>query len=149
MTTDEIGAQILSEHNDLRAVLQALEEHLRQPADSGGWLSSLQDELSGLLNLCSAHFRVEEEGGLHIQLRDQAPRLASRLEKLVSDHSRILESLQVLLTELQAETFRPNEPDPPCKKQVLRVLESLREHERAENEVMMDTYWNDLGGESG
>ena len=146
MNARDVGAKILSDHRDLRGALQALEQHLQQPADSQGWIGSLRDGLSGLVDLCSAHFEVEEQTGLHIQLREQSPRLAFRLERLVSDHRRILEGLQELARDLPAETIGRNEAD-PLKERVLRALETLHEHERAENEIMMDAYWDDLGGE--
>lgn len=147
MNTENVGAEILSEHEDLRAVLQALERLVQQPAGSDAWLESLGKTLSGLVELCSKHFRFEEEAGLHVQLREQSPRLAFRLERLLSDHSQILKALQKLVTDLPT-SIASGEAN-PLKERVLGVVEALREHERAENEVMMDVYWDDLGGEAG
>lgn len=148
MNADDIGAKILSDHEDLGGLLQALEQHLVQPTDSDGWLGSLRESLSGLVDLCSTHFKVEEETGLHIELREQSPRLAGRLERLISDHDRILGTLQKLIADLPAETIGPAEAG-PFKERVLSAVETLHEHERAENEIMMDAYWDDLGGEAG
>ncbi|MGD8316864.1 MAG: hemerythrin domain-containing protein [Myxococcales bacterium] len=148
MNTENTGAQILSEHKHLRALLQALEQHLQQPVDSDAWLPRLRNMLSGLVDLCSDHFRLEEETGLHIQLRDQSPRLASRLEQLLSDHSRILDELQKVAADLPTDSVVANEVG-PLKERALGALQDIREHERAENEVMMDAYWDDLGGEAG
>ena len=148
MTADEIEAQILSDHKDLRGVLQALEEHLEQPIDSEGWLPSLSEALGSLLDLCTAHFQLEEETGLHVQLREESPHLATRLERLASDHCRILEELGKLLADLPVHSIELDETA-PLKATVLGTLDILREHERAESAVMMDAYWDDLGGESG
>ena len=148
MNAEHLGAKILSEHKDLRGVLQALEQHLEQPADSDRWLEHLREALSGLVDLCSDHFAVEEETGLHVELREQSPRLAFRLEKLVSEHDGILDTLRKLVTDLPAKAVGPNEAN-PCKDRVQRALETVRSHERAESEIMMDAYWDDLGGESG
>jgi iron-sulfur cluster repair protein YtfE (RIC family) len=148
MNTDDIGAKILSEHKDLRALLQALDRHVQQPVGSDAWLENLRETLSGLVDLCSEHFRLEEQAGLHVQIREQSPRLASRLEKLLSDHRRILDALRKLVADLPRESIASSEAD-PLKERVLGVLEAVHEHEQAENEVMMDAYWVDLGGEAG
>ena len=148
MNTDHVGAKILSEHEGLRALLQAVERHIQQPAGSDGWLEKLRESLSGLIDVCSEHFRLEEQAGLHVQLREESPRLAFRLEKLLSDHSGILEALRKLVTDLPTEAIASGDAD-PLKERVLGVLEAVHEHERAENEVMMDAYWEDLGGEAG
>lgn len=148
MSTDDIGAKILSDHENLRAVLQTLEQHVQQPSGSDAWLENLRETLSRLVDLCSEHFRLEEQAGLHVQLREQSPRLAFRLEKLLSDHFRILETLRRLVTDLPTESIAPGEAS-PLKERVLDVLGAVDRHERAENEVMMDAYWQDLGGEAG
>lgn len=148
MNTENVGAKILTEHEDLRALLQASERHVQQPAGSDAWLENLRETLSGLVELCVEHFRLEEQAGLHVQLREQSPRLAFRLENLLSDHLRILEALRKLVTDLPIESIASGEAD-RVKERVLGVLEAVREHERAENEVMMDAYWEDLGGETG
>ena len=147
MNANELGAKILSDHKDLRGVLQALEEHLEQPTDSHGWLRSLRETLAGLLELCTAHFRLEEETGVHVQLREDSPHLASRLERLASDHSRILEELKKLVAALPHSIEL--EATVSLKATVLGALDNLREHERAESAIMMDAYWDDLGGEGG
>lgn len=148
MNTDHVGAKILSEHKNLRALLRELEQHLQQPAGSGAWLENLRQALFGLVDLCSEHFKLEEQTGLHVELREQSPRLASRLEKLLSDHGRILEGLRQLVADLPTESMAPSDTE-PLKERILGVMETVREHERAENEVMMDAYWEDLGGEAG
>ena len=148
MNTENVGAKILAEHEELRALLRALEQQVRQSAGSDAWLENLRDTLSRVVDLCSEHFRLEEQAGLHVELREQSPRLAFRLEKLVSDHSRILEALQKLVTELPTESIASGGVD-PLRERVLGALEAVREHERAENEIMMEAYWQDLGGEAG
>ena len=148
MNTEHVGAKILSEHEDLRALLQTLERQVQQPAGPDAWLENLRETLSRLVDLCSEHFRLEEQAGLHVQLREQSPRLAFRLEKLLSDHARILEALRKLVTDLPIESIASGGVD-PLKERVLGVLEAVHEHERAENEIMMDAYWQDLGGEAG
>ena len=148
MNADKVETRILSDHKDLRGVLHALEQHLHQPLDSDGWLGNLREELCGLVDLCSVHFGLEEETGLHVELRERSPHLASRLERLVSDHGRILGALQKLVTDLPEPSTALNQAH-PLKAAVLEALQTLREHERAENAIMMEAYWDDLGGESG
>lgn len=148
MNTENIGAQILSDHKDLRALLEALERHVALSAGSEAWIGGLRETLSSLVDLCSEHFQLEERIGLHVQLREQSPRLAFRLEKLLAEHSRILDALRTLVTDLPTETPAAREAD-ALKERVRGVLEAVQEHERSENEVMMDAYWDDLGGEAG
>lgn len=148
MNTNNVGAKILSEHQHLRALLKALEQHLQQPGESDVWLTGLRDMLAGLVDVCSEHFKLEEEAELHVQLREQSPRLASRLEKLLAEHARILAELQKLVADLATPSAAPGQTE-RLKQQVSSALEEVRQHERAENEVMMDAYWDDLGGEAG
>ncbi len=148
MNTEHVGTKILSEHKDLRALLRALEQHVRQPGSSRAWLESLREPLSALANRCSEHFQLEERAGLHVQLRDQSPRLAFRLEKLLSEHPRILAALQKLVVDLSGEAVSAGEAE-LFRERILAAVDAVREHERAENDVMMDAYWEDLGGEAG
>ncbi len=148
MTAVNVGNKILSEHEDLRALLRALEQQVQQSAGSDAWLEKLRGTLSRLVDLCSEHFELEERAGLHVELREQSPRLASRLEKLLSDHSRILEALRRLVTDLPTESTASGGVD-TLKERILGMVAAVHEHERAENEIMMDAYWEDLGGEAG
>lgn len=148
MGTENVGATILSQHETLRSRLRALEEQVRQPVASDAALQSLSEMLSSLVALCSAHFRREEDAGLHLELREASPRLASRLEKLLADHTRLLEQLRELAADC-SDASRARAESPPVNERALDVVSALRAHERAENEVMMDAYWDDLGGESG
>ncbi|MBW2509422.1 MAG: hemerythrin domain-containing protein [Deltaproteobacteria bacterium] len=148
MSTESVGAQILSEHKDLRGLLRGLEQQAQRPVGSRGWVESVRAPLSQLADRCSEHFRLEEQAGLHVQLRDQSPRLAFKLERLLSEHGQILEVLSNLVGDLSREAAPPGEAE-PLKERVLAAVEAIREHERAENEAMMDAYWEDLGGEAG
>lgn len=111
-------------------------------------MENLRRTLSDLVDLCAEHFRLEEQAGLHVQLRDQSPRLAFRLQKLLAEHSGILDTLEKLVTELPAQAVTSRDVE-PLKQSVSVALEAVRQHERAENEVMMDAYWEDIGGEAG
>jgi len=148
MNTENVGARILSEHKNLRALLRKVERSVQQPAGSDAWMENLRRTLSDLVDLCAEHFRLEEQAGLHVQLRDQSPRLAFRLQKLLAEHSGILDTLEKLVTELPAQAVTSRDVE-PLKQSVSVALEAVRQHERAENEVMMDAYWEDIGGEAG
>ena len=148
MTTEKVGAEILSDHNTLRALIGALEKHFQQRADAELWYETLREKVSALVDLCCEHFRLEEQSGLHVQLRQQSPRHAFRLEKLLGEHASILAGLQNLATDLATDSITAIETD-SLKERVLLALESVRQHESAENEVMTDVYWDDLGGEAG
>jgi len=148
MNAVNVGDKILSEHENLRALLRALEQQVEQSADSDAWLENLRETLSRLVDLCAEHFELEERAGLHVELREQSPRLASRLEKLLSDHSRILGALRRLVTDLPTESTASGGVD-ALKERILDTVAAVHEHERAENEIMMDAYWEDLGGEAG
>lgn len=148
MSTKNVGATILSEHERLRVQLRALERQVRQAPASDAALQTLCEGLTRLVDLCTEHFRLEEEAGLHLQIREASPRLASRLEKLLSDHSRLLDELRQLAADCSDQSLAAPGAE-PLNARALGVVAALREHERAENEVMMDAYWDDLGGESG
>ena len=148
MSADEVEAKILADHKDLRGVLEALETHVDQSADSDDWATTLQGAFCGLVDLCTAHFGLEEETGVHLELRQESPHLASRLEKLLSDHGRILGALRTLTADLARPSGERDDVE-RLKARALEALEALREHERAESAIMMEAYWDDLGGESG
>lgn len=148
MNTEHVGAKILSEHQGLRAHLRALEAHVRQPTVSDAALQTLREMVSKLIDLCSEHFRLEEQAGLHVQIREASPRLASRSEKLLDEHARLLDALRRLMVDCSVPSLSKGDAE-ALDRRVLVVIEALREHERTENEVMLDAYWDDLGGESG
>jgi predicted membrane chloride channel (bestrophin family) len=139
---------ILSDHEDLREMMRGLEQHLWQATDlDREWLTTLRKALHDFAEACRAHFRDEERGGLHLQLRDRSPRLAFRLQQLVYDHPRILVALQELVADFPPdEAMKPNELR-SLKERVQSALEVVHAHERAETEITMDAYWDDLGGE--
>lgn len=142
--------QILSDHGNLRERLQGLEQHLWQPVDSvGEWLTTLREALHDLAEECRAHFRDEEFGGLHHQLRDHSPRLTFRLQRLVFDHPRILAALKDLAAHFPVDELMKRNELRSLKERVQSALEMVHAHERAETKVAMDAYWDDLGGESG
>lgn len=149
-TPDGAKSEILSNHGDLREMLRGLEQHLWQPVDSvGQWLATLREALHDLVEACRAHFRDEEVGGLHLQLRQHSPRLTIRLQQLVFDHPRILVALQDLAVHFPANEVITRNELRSLKERVQSTLEMVHAHERAETRVTMDAYWDDLGGESG
>lgn len=140
--------RLLSDHEDLREMMRVLEQHLWRATDSDrGWLTTLREALHGFVGACQAHFKDEERGGLHLQLRDRSPRFANRLQRLVYDHPRILVTLEELVADFPAyEAMTPNELR-SLKERVQSALDVVHAHERAETAIAMEVYWDDLGGE--
>jgi len=149
-TSNASRREILDDHAHVRGLLGGLEEHLDRPVEpEAEWRSELQVTLSDLHRRLQRHFKSEEKGGVHERLMQEAPRLAHRLDELFADHPAILERLTGLLASLSEEGGASPLDVRALTDGTRQLIEQLSEHEASENEVMLDAYWDDLGGEGG
>ena len=130
-----IDEQIVAEHRRIRDLTRQLDE-----------TSELRELLTRLAQLrveLVAHFlREEEVEGLFNMIRSMAPRLLGRMAQLETEHYTFLDDIDVLGARARACLTGP-------VAEVLReahaLTRRLRNHEAAEDEVLLDTLYNDLG----
>jgi len=138
--------EILEDHKHVRALLGDLEEHLAKKIDEeDSWRSHLETCLADFHRRLQKHFVTEEEGKLYRELKERVPRLAQRLERVFGDHPAILERLEEISGGLKDGNSKIGMPQ--IIEETRGLIAQVAEHEAAENEVMMDAYWDDLGGE--
>ena len=102
--------------------------------------------LRDLARQLKAHFAGEEDSDLYNEVRQRRPQLADRLDRLGSEHAMILKAVEDAASA--AETVNVDERDQVAhvKAQVMAGLAALLKHEAEENEIVMTTYWEDVGG---
>ena len=86
--------------------------------------------------------REETAEGLYNMIRSMAPRLLGRMAQLEKEHQTFLDDIDLLGTRARECLAGP-------VAEVLREAQALtrrlRKHEAAEDEVLLDTLYNDLG----
>lgn len=142
--------EVLADHEEVHALVEELEQQLADPkAGDGPDPTKLYAALSELQTRLAVHFEAEEAGGVHEQLKDEAPRLARQLDRLFADHPVIIKRLGRLVIDFSEAGSYPPERLQQLFGETIELLGHITEHEAAENRVMLDAYWNDVGGEAG
>lgn len=136
----------LDEHRECMQYVTALEECLdRRPDDSGRWIGGLLQHLPGLARSMREHFEAEEEGPLFTELPAKRPVVGARLEALKEEHPKLLREvdriIEIVSGMRDAELYELREINARIQLFVAR----LRRHEASENELIFETYWDDVG----
>lgn len=131
-----IDAQILAEHRRIRDLTRRLESNT-------GELHELLTRLAELRSALVAHFVVEEApDGFYDMIRSMAPRQLGRVDQLKKEHQAFLADIEALAARARACLAGP-------VAEVLGEAQALarwlRSHEAAEDDVLLDTVYNDLG----
>lgn len=142
-----LAEQTLEEHGGCMRLVADVESCLdRRPDDVQGWLGDLRDALSRLRDAMREHMKDEEAGAIFRALPQRHPRLAAPLSRLESEHPALLTNIGDVLDRARAlerpELFELRELNARAQLFVAR----LRRHEAAENEIVLEAYWDDLGG---
>jgi hypothetical protein len=124
---------------------KALLENLRSLEDSVGPASpegaaELVARLGALHSQISEHFRFEEQNGYMEVVKKREPRLEHRIAQLGAEHRQLLGLLDALVS-------RARRPDPGLRSDVKNWVESVRQHEVRENELVQDAFNFDIGTE--
>jgi iron-sulfur cluster repair protein YtfE (RIC family) len=138
--------QTLDEHRGCMRLLAAVEECLdRKPADSVSWVAELHAALTALSPVMRQHFESEENGPMFRKLPIQKPRLADQLEQLEAEHPAMLEQFDTVLAAVseldEPEDFELRE----INARVQLFVARLRRHEAAENELVIQAHWDEIG----
>jgi hemerythrin-like domain-containing protein len=127
--------QLLAEHRLIR-------EFTRQ-FENASELRALLTVLAEARPTLVAHFATEEEDeGFYDRVRSMAPNCIERVDRLEREHQAFLKDLDALVARSQACLAGP----------VAEILgdarllaQRLRRHEVAEDEIVVDTLYGDLG----
>jgi hemerythrin-like domain-containing protein len=138
--------ETLEEHSSCMKLVSELEACLdRRPDDPVRWVTELTDQLSGLTGALGRHFEREEAGPIFRTLPTRHPRLAQSLADLEAEHSVMLLELRDVVSTAEAlespELFEVRELNARVQLFVARI----RRHEAAENELVVQAYWDEVG----
>lgn len=130
-----VEAQILAEHKEIHA----LGQHIENSRDVVEVLRLLQD----FRTLLVGHFATEEaRDGFFDVIRGMTPRQLAKVDHLEKEHSALL-----------AEVDRVGESARACMAgpvaavlaEARALVRRLRNHEAAEDSLLLDTFYDDLG----
>lgn len=136
----------LEEHSGCMRLITEVEACLdRRPDEPTRWVAELTAKLTRLEGALARHFKSEEAGPIFRVLPTQHPRLANSLEALEAEHPLMLQDLRQALAAARAldepELFQVRELNARIQLLVARI----RRHEAAENELVVQAYWNEVG----
>lgn len=133
---------IVADHHALRresSELLVLAEHARELDHAVR--ATLVERLGRLCERLRVHFALEEDGGYLSEVVVRRPGLQVRVVRLQRQHGTILAEGAAL-----ARLLLSMPPPHDARGRVIRLLESLREHELAEHDLLHEALVADLGG---
>jgi hypothetical protein len=142
----------LGEIRERRAALvgtcSALEAALSSPVASARWPEGLGNAVTILLATFDEHVtETESPGGTIEQLRERAPRLSDRIDRLSEQHATIAadaERLMDRLDHLPAE--RTADENAAVREQALELLTAIVRHRQLGADLLYEAYDIDVGG---
>jgi hemerythrin-like domain-containing protein len=130
-----VDTQILAEHRRIRELARQMEETTE--------LRELLVRVGELRALLIGHFLVEEaEGGLYDTIRSMAPRQLGRVAQLEREHQTLVAAIDAVVARAHACLAGPVAE---VLRQASEIARTLRSHEAAEDDIMIDTLYTDLG----
>ena len=131
-----IDAQILAEHRRIHDLTRQLENNT-------GELRELLTRLAELRSALVAHFLGEEAaGGFYDTIRSMAPSQLGRVDQLEKEHAAFLADIDALAARTRACLAGPVAE---VLGEACALARRLSNHEAAEDEVLLDTLYVDLG----
>jgi hypothetical protein len=126
----------------------ALEEALSAPVASVRWLERLGNALAVLMTTFDEHVNATETGGGTIeQLRERAPRLSNRIDRLVDEHVTITADGGRLMDRLDhAPAERTPDENAAIREQALELLGAVVRHRQLGADLLYEAYDVDVGG---
>ncbi|MBD3334834.1 MAG: hypothetical protein GF355_04910 [Candidatus Eisenbacteria bacterium] len=132
----------LQEHESLRQDWSKLEELASQVRGTREELGRLLNELLGRLDSLiphlENHFRCEETQGLHEEIVDVAPNLEPKVQRLLSEHSQLLQTAGELrgITQSLVDTTQCQQAR--LYDRITQLLAVFREHEAHERTLFLE-----------
>jgi hypothetical protein len=134
--------RIVADHHALRresSELLVLAEHARELDHT--LRTTLVERLGRLCERLRVHFALEEDGGYLSEVLVRRPGLRVHVTRLQRQHGTMLAEGTAIASLLLSMP-----PPRDVRVRVIRLLESLREHELAEHDLLHEALVADLGG---
>ncbi|HUS43536.1 MAG TPA: hypothetical protein VMY16_12800, partial [Ilumatobacteraceae bacterium] len=141
----------LGEIRERRAALvgtcSALEAALSSPVASARWPEGLGNAVSALLATFGEHVtETESPGGTIEQLRERAPRLSDRIDRLSEQHVTIAADAGRLMDRLEhVPSERSDDENAAIREQALELLTAVVRHRQLGADLLYEAYDVDVG----
>ena len=143
--------QILAEHRQLEASIDAMRQFLEQPRPDIGadeardWSAQLSKNLVELHHLLVRHFRFEEDGGMMTDVAKKHPRAEHWVDDLVDEHRSLLHDVRSI-TEAVMFYEEGREPENPrIRRRLNELFDRLHSHDQMETELIQRLEYEELG----
>jgi hemerythrin-like domain-containing protein len=137
---------VLSEHQQIRRLVDRLEGLAEMRGrDASEWLSEVRPVLEELAVGIVPHFAGEEAQFFH-DVNQRLPQHKETVASLISQHETLGQDF-VALRRMLLDSIATEDP-PSIQRfadRMYHLLDTLRQHEEQENELMLLAYWQDLG----
>lgn len=135
---------------ELREAMTGLEVAIAAPfpGRADEWVAEVSERFAELQRDFADHLEITEEpGGLHDDLVETAPRLASGVAHLVKEHKLISAAIDAAQSRLESARTDAEEI-PGLRDAVLEVLSLLARHRQRGSDLVWEAYTYDVGGET-
>jgi hypothetical protein len=125
-----------------------LEAALSAPVASAHWPEGLGNAVTALLATFGEHVTLTETpGGTIDQLRERAPRLSDRIDRLAEQHVTITADAERLMDRLDhLPTERTADDSAAVREQALELLTAIVRHRQLGADLLYEAYDVDVGG---
>lgn len=151
VATERWLEQVMQEHRDLSELVGELQRFLDQSRPDIGetgfhtWAANLSERLVRLHDKLFRHFRYEEEGGMQEELLQRHPRAERQIGEVMGEHPEMLAEIRALMSDALSYSEGKVPSQPALRQRLLRILDQLHAHERAETELIQRLEYRDIG----
>ncbi len=127
---------------ELKEAVSSVEIAASSPIGGPNWRSNLQTELESLRIALEQHVKeVEGAEGLLAQLRDDAPRLINKIDRVRDEHPELTQQVADAIASAKGSSGAED-----LRSQVLAVLVSIVRHRQRGADLVYEGYHVDIGG---
>ncbi|MDH3623007.1 MAG: hypothetical protein OEQ49_03970 [Myxococcales bacterium] len=127
---------------ELKEAISSVEIAASAPIGGPNWRSNLQTELESLRIALEQHVKeVEGAEGLLAQLRDDAPRLINKIDRVRDEHPELTQQVADAIASAKGSSGAED-----LRSQVLAVLVSIVRHRQRGADLVYEGYHVDIGG---
>ncbi|MBM3457946.1 MAG: hemerythrin domain-containing protein [Armatimonadetes bacterium] len=144
--THPAAARLRAEHDELMQAQAELGRARRAflDAPSGETREQFSNTLTEFAEHLQEHFEEEEDGGILQATSEHSQRVSAEVDRLRAEHEAMRGEMRVLSSDLRSRL------EDPAQVAVVghaldELLHHLGDHERAENRLVLDAYWDDSG----
>jgi hypothetical protein len=130
------------------ALVQAEQAISRAPMGKlDDWTRGVASALEEMRAAIDEHIELTEQpGGLHDEIREKAPRLSSRIERLKREHPILRARAEELLAFLDRPGIGDKWPPDEARDDIRRLLRMIVRHRQSTADVVWEAYHLDIGG---